>query len=198
MKTNAKSKSNEAQRIVTPEFRAAFVHVHKVQEYLGKKSYSIVMLVSKKKDISKYKLAIEMAIRNQWPKKSERPTELINPILDGDSAKFEKYQGYKGHWAIKASTGEDYKPEVIGEDGEEIISPSDFYPGCYARAEVYARAFDVGDNQGVHFILNSVMKTKDGTPFGGKKAAKDVFASYLNESGEESNESEGEEEEDFT
>lgn len=187
-----KTKSDEMQRVVTPEFVAYFPHLFTANEYGGKKSYSITMGLKKTTDISKMKLAAKLAkIEKYGRDESEWPEAIESPFLDGDSPKFKDRIGYKGHWIVKASTGEQYKPEVIdATDGEPILNAADFYAGCIARAEVYARVWEFGDKVGVHFILNSVVKIRDGKPIGGKKPAKDAFASFIG--------SESEEEADFT
>lgn len=173
----------EKQKIVTPEFRVSYPHVFKTNSIKGSKpKYSVTMLFKKSSDLSTIKEAIKNAkIAKYGPNKSDWPEDLETPVLDGDSKKYADKEGYKGHWAIKASTGEDQKPGVYGPDAgpdgkvQPITDPSEFYPGCYAKAYVYAYVWDNEFGQGVGFILDHVQKIKDGKSFGGKKPGDQVF-----------------------
>lgn len=177
----AKEKVESAQRIVTPEFRVSFPHVHKPSAMKGAKpKYSVVMLFPKNKDLSVVKLAIKAAkIEKFGPNKDEWPTGVASPVVDGDEPKYANYEGYAGNWAIKASSNEDSKPGCVDyPDANDIIVPSDFYPGCFARAQVFARVWEFPEGSGrfgVHFILDHVQKMKEGKAFGGKKSAKEAF-----------------------
>jgi hypothetical protein len=205
MPTEKKKKINrEKCRTVTPTFRVSYPHVFKPQAYrdTDKPKYSITMLFPKSADLSPLKEIIKQAkIAAFGPDKSEWPDELESPVSDGnthiDEATGEIKEGYKDHWVVKASSNEDQKPSVVDQDVEPIINQSDFYPGCYARAQVLATTWKYMRKQGVMLILDHVQKVKDGKPFGGKMPADKVFQPI--NSGEsddfqtEENESEGEE-----
>lgn len=177
----------EKQRILTPEFRVSYPHVFKPNSIKGSPpKYSVTMLFKKSADLSVIKLAIKHAkIAEFGPDPDNWPEDLESPVTDGDKPKYADKEGYKGHWAIKASSNEDSKPGVVDEQVEPITEQSVFYPGCYARAQVFARVWEFGGKQGVHFILDHVQKTKDGKSFGGKKAASEVFNPIVGEDGGE-------------
>lgn len=174
----AVAKANkEKQRILTPEFRVSYPHVFKPNAMKGgKPKYSITMLFSKNSDLSVVKEAMRQAKLNKFGSKENWPDDLESPVTDGDNAKHADKEGYKGHWAIKASTNEDQKPGVVDANVEPIVSQGDFYPGCYARAYVYAYVWEFGGKQGVGFILDHVQKLREGKSFGGKKPVEQVFS----------------------
>lgn len=167
----------EKARILTPEFRVSYPHVFQPNSFKGSKpKYSVTMLFPKTADLAVIKNAIRQAKINKFgPNKGDWPAELESPIVDGDAPKHADKDGYKGHWAIKASTNEDQKPGVVDVNVKPILSASDFYPGCYARAFVYVYVWEFMGKQGVGLILDHVQKLRDGKSFGGKKPAEQVF-----------------------
>ncbi len=188
---NSKAKALMAEwkkkcRFVTSEFRTSYLHVFKPQGFKGaEEKYSLVMLVKKKTNLKEYQRAMKYAKMVMFgADESDWPDNIESPIQDGDSKKNRTKEGYKGHWAIKASTSKDQKPTVVGmkkdADGNvmPIADPAEFVSGDYARAQVFARVWEFPEgsgNYGVQFILDHVQKTKDGKHFGGKKAATEVF-----------------------
>lgn len=207
--TNKPQKSQadkDACRMITPEFRVSYPHIFKPQapKPTDKKKYSITMLFPKDSDLmgiglDKKPISIKQIIKNAkvaafGPDKSKWP-ELESPVQDGDDPKFADKDGYKGHWVIKASTSEEQRPGVVGPDATPITDPAAVYPGCYARAYVYACNWEYMKRQGIMFILDHVQKTRDGKAFGGKKPVEQVFSPVESE-GSESPDSD--EEDDFT
>jgi hypothetical protein len=175
MAKTEKKTDTDGQRTVTPTFRVAFPHVFKPSGMKGTEpKYSITMLFDKKTDLSRLKLAMKHArIEKFGPDKKNWPDNLENPVKDGDE--FPDYEGYAGCWAIKATSSQEYKPTVVDEDVQEILDVSKFYPGCHARAQIYARVWEFGSKMGIQFILDMVQKTGDGDRFGGRKSAESVF-----------------------
>ena len=180
MAKTANTDSRDKCRFVTDEFRVSYPHVFKAQGLAGSKpKFSVTMLFSKKADLSKIKLAIKHAKIAQWVADPKNWAEKIeSPVVDGDAPKYADKEGYKGHWAIKASTSEDARPGVVDRDLEPITDPSVFYPGCFARAQVFARVWEFPKDSGrfgIHFILDHVQKTKEGKSFSNRKDAAEVF-----------------------
>lgn len=185
-------------RIITPEFRVSYPHLFKPNQVkpTDKPKYSITMLY--RKDMKLVGLAptapgaapversLQEVIKNakiaHFGPKENWPEDLESPVTDGDDPKFKDKDGYKGHWVIKATTSEDQKPSVVGPDADEygklraITDPAELYPGCYARAYIYAYVWEYMNKQGVGFILDHVQKTRDGKSFGGKKSVEQVFS----------------------
>lgn len=172
----ATKSDKEKSRLLTPEFRVSYPHVFKANSIKGSKpKFSVTMLFPKDSDLSPIKNAIrEAKIAAYGPNKADWP-EVDSPVTDGDKPKYADKEGYKGHWAIKASTNEDQRPGVVDENVQPIVDPSKFYPGCYARAYVYAYCWEFAGKRGVGFILDHVQKLRDGKSFGGKKPADQVF-----------------------
>ncbi len=188
-----KTEKQDSRRFVTDEFRVSYPHVFKPQGMPGAEpKYSITMLFSKKADLSKIKLAIKHAkIAEFGPDQADWPEGLASPVEDGDQPKYADKEGYKGHWAIKASTSQEQKPGVVDMDLEPIVDPSVFYPGCFARAQVFARVWEFpkkSGRYGLHFILDHVQKTKEGKSFSNRKAANEVFDPIAGASEESSGE----------
>lgn len=177
MKEKKEKKSNLA-KIITPKFRVAFPHVFKPSAMPGadKEKYSVVMLYKKSQDLTPIKRALRAAKIAKFGADKDEWPDLESPVVDGDDSQFEDYEGYKGHWAIKASTNPDQKPSVVDENVDPIVDQGDFYPGCYAIASVFAFVWKFGKKEGVSFILDHIQKVGDGKPFGGKKPADQVFS----------------------
>jgi hypothetical protein len=175
--------ARERQRILTPEFRVSYPHVFKPNAMQGSKpKYSITMLFPKNADLGVIKEAIRQAKLNAYGPKENWPSDLESPVTDGDAAKHADKEGYKGHWVIKASTNEDSKPGVVDANVEEILNQGDFYPGCYARAYIFAFAWEFAGKRGISFILDHVQKLRDGKAFGGKKPVDQVFQPHQGKS----------------
>lgn len=188
---------------VTPEFRVSYPHVFKpnVIKKGDKPKYSIVMLFKKDTDMTVIKELIKQAKiaefgpKENWPVDKKGKSTLESPVLDGDDEKYEDNEGYAGHWVVKATTNEEQKPTVVGPDLEPILDQTEFYPGCYARAAVFARVWEYMGKQGVQFILDHVQKTRAGKAFGGKKPADQVFSPI--EANDDADDSNAEDDEDF-
>lgn len=173
------SKQNDiaAKRCTTPEFRASYSNVLKPKAFGDQEpKYSVVMLFSKKTDISALKKAANAAITEKWGSdKTKWPKGLRTPFRDGDTEK--DSAEYKGHTFVAASSKK--APGVVDQRLNEIMSDANtsdgFYSGCYARATLIAFAYDTNGNRGVSFALQNVQKLRDGKPFSGKKSASEDF-----------------------
>lgn len=182
-----KKTDKDLVRIVTPEFRVSYPHVFKAQAPKpgDKLKFSVTMLFPKDSDLMgtapngsprSLKEVMKNAKLAEFGSKENWPEGLISPVNDGDSPEYKDREGYKGHWVIKAVSGEDQRPSVVGPDMVPLTEPADFYPGCYARAYIYAYVWTYMNKQGVGFILDHVQKLRDGKSFGGKKPVEQVFS----------------------
>lgn len=184
----AKAKSDkDLCRLITPEFRVSYPHLFKAQapKPTDKPKFSVTMLYPKTSDLmgqspSGEPRSIKAVIKNaklaEFGGKENWPEDLESPVIDGDDAKYAEKAGYAGHWVIKATTSEDQRPSVVDADMTPIADAADVYPGCYARAYVYAYVWEYMGRQGVGFILDHVQKLRDGKSFGGKKPVEQVFS----------------------
>ncbi len=180
-------KTKDLCRIITPEFRLSYPHVFKPQQIkpTDKPKYSITMLFKKDVELMgqspdgkprTLKSVITQAKIAAFGGKENWPEGLESPVIDGDLPKYADKEGYKGHWVIKATTSEDQRPSVVGPDMTPITEPAELYPGCYARAYVFARVWEYMGKQGIQFILDHVQKLREGKSFGGKKPVEQVFS----------------------
>ncbi len=179
-------------RVVTPPFRVSYPHLFKAQAPEGSKpKFSVTMLFPKDKDMIGTTLdgaprSLKAAIKNcklaTFGPKESWPVGIESCIRDGDGGDFidaatgKPPEGYAGHWVIKATSNEDSQPGLVDEEGVPIVKPADFYPGCFARAYIFAYHWTFGKKQGIGFILDHVQKTDEGKPFGGKTPIGQVFA----------------------
>lgn len=185
-------------RMITPEFRVSHPHVFKAQapKPTDRKKFSITMLFPKNVDLlgqtcDGKPIKLQDIIRNaklvHYGPKENWPEDLESPVNDGDGkAGIDKKtgkrkEGYAGHWVIKATTNEDQRPGIVDENAVPITDQAKFYPGCYARAYIYARRWEYMGKEGVQFILDHVQKTRDGKSFGGKKPIDQVFGPVASE-----------------
>lgn len=194
MQTEKVSKENKDRAsAVTPVFRLSFPHLFKPSGMKGTPvethKYSITMLFEKGDDdgtkdanMKWFNDLVRQARINKFGKDKDKWPKTLHPLKnsdnDGDSPKHVSKQGYKEHWALKASTDQDHKPTVWDQNVKEIIDPSKVYPGCYCKAEVYCYVWEFpkgSGKYGVSLMLNKVQKVKDGESFGGGKPADQVF-----------------------
>lgn len=196
-----KTVKKDLTKILTHEFRVSYPHLFKAQAFGdAEPKYSVTMLFSKKSDMSAITRAITAAKTAKWGAKDKWPKMKYPVYLDGDDEdvyldqKGDEKKGYKGHWVIKATAREDQRPGLVDENVEDITDQRLFYPGCYARAQVFVQAWDNKFGKGVSFYLDHVQKTRDGESFGGKKPADQVFTP-INNGGMDEDESETESDE---
>lgn len=158
-------------KVLTPEFRVSFPSVFQAKSNFDgqEPKYSIVMLFPKTADLSRLKAIAKQALDEKWPG-DKKPKNLRTPLRDGDEKELE---GYAGHIFINCSTK--LKPGIVNANRDPIISPDEFYAGCYARATVNAYAYDTAGNAGVAFGLQNIQKLRDGEPFSGRTKAEDDF-----------------------
>jgi hypothetical protein len=178
----AKTETMSSKKVMTPEFRVSFPNVFQPRSaFDGQEAkYSIVMLFSKKTDISALKKLAQAVAREKWGDKI--PKGMRNPFRDGDVEK-EGMDGYAGCVFVTASSKT--KPGLVDQSVQPIITGDDFYAGCYARATVNAFAYDRAGNVGVSFGLQNIQKLRDGEPFSGRTKAEDEFSAVMTEEGQD-------------
>lgn len=167
-----------ADKIITPEFRAAFVGLFRPtaprENPDGKKKYSIRAVFMPGTDMSALKAAAKTVAGEKWgaqmPKTMRSPfrtnEELDNPIpgVPDDAV------------VMTFSANEDRKPGLVDAGLQDIIDDSEVYAGAWFRAQVRAYAYDTQGNRGVAFGLENVQKTSDDDPLGsGRMPASKAF-----------------------
>lgn len=221
-KNEVKAADKDGCRLITPEFRLSYPHLAKAHapKEGDKPKFSVTMLFPKDSDLMGQYIAgydeesgqpklkprsLKKVIANakivEFGSLDDVPDDLESPVTDGDDPKHADKEGYAGHWVIKASTSEDQRPGTVDENGkpipiEQLVQK--LYPGCWARAYVYAYVYFYPSRQkpmkkGVSFILDHVQKLRDDKSFGGKKPVDQVFGPAPGRDGDE----EGEDSSDF-
>ncbi len=165
---------------VTPIFRVSYPNVFKPRfNSLSKKNeFSIQALFKKGEDLAALKKAAAQACEKKWgADQTKWPKNLKSPFKDqGDMAK----EGVLGDGLEAGAIVMNYKcdsqPAIRDAANTSFITePSKFYAGCYARASVYALAYDVNGGRGVTFLLNHLQFAKDGAPFSGRPSVESAF-----------------------
>ena len=182
--------TSTSKKVVTPTFRASFVHVFEPRqnEQSGKLEYSVKMIFDKDADLTPLKDIIKEAVRNKWG--SNPPKNLKVPLRDGNDSDLDKYPE-DANKIIANAKSVMYPPGLIdAKTKQEIIDPKEFYSGCYARASIVAYAYD-NVSKGVAFGLQNLLKIRDGEPLVNRASAESDFAGVIdsvqNEVGEDSN-----------
>lgn len=159
--------AKKSSQVLTPEFRVSFPAVFQARSAAEgqEPKYSITMLFPKTADISVLKTAVLDAIIGKWGKKEDGkwPKGLRLPFRDGSE---KDYDGYEGVTFCTASSK--MRPGLVDQSRQAIISPEEFYGGCYARATIAAFAYDKAGNKGVSWGLRNIQKIRDGEPFSGR------------------------------
>jgi len=190
MTTNTTEKSTKVSQtqVLTPEFRVSYPAVFQPKSAAEgqEPKYSISMIFPKAKNAdgtwesvmdsapTEMKAAVAAAIVAKWgADRAKWPKGLKLPFRDGS----EKDQDGYGEGVIFVNASSKNKPGVVDQTVTDIIEPSKFYGGCYARAKINAFAYDKAGNRGVAFGLNNVQLIRDGEPFGGRSDPKSDFDS---------------------
>lgn len=168
-------------KIITPEFRAAFISVFRAtaprENPDGKKKYSVRAVFMPDADVSALKKAAADAAATKWgknvPKNVRSPfrtnEELDNPIPGvPDDA-----------YILTFSANEDRRPGVVDNGLQDIIDESELYSGAWFRAQVRPYAYEAAGNRGVSFGLENIQKLRDDDPLGsGRMPASKAFEAF--------------------
>ena len=190
-----KTTTQDRIRIVTPEFRVSFPRVFEAKAVnVGDKAkFSIQMLFRVKADpkkphevvvdITPLKNAVKAVLvqqfgpdQSKWPafKKPDGSPAVRLPFRDGKEKGEVDGYGY-GDGIVFCSATSINKPEVVDQQKNPILVPSDFYGGCFARASLNLYWYEVKGNKGVALGLQNIQKLRDGEPFSGRSRASDDF-----------------------
>lgn len=191
----------EKCRIVTPVFMVSYPHVlvpHKPQG-ADKAKFSISMHFPKDREIigttragKEVSLAaiVKRAKKFGWGEDESKWPKFRSWKKDGDDEKYEGKPGHAGHWIVRATCNADQPPMVVDENMERITEAANFYPGCKARAYIFAYPWEFMGKHGIGFILDHVQKVGKGKPLSGKAPVEDVFAPVISDDEDEKSSSE--------
>lgn len=158
-----------ADKLITPEFRAAFVGLFRAtapkENPEGKKKFSVRAVFMPDTDMRPLKEAAKVAMSDKWganiPKNLRSPfrtnEQLDNPIpgVPDDAI------------VMTFSANEDRRPGLVDANLNDIIDDSEVYAGAWFRAQVRAYAYEASGNRGVAFGLENIQKLRDDEPLGG-------------------------------
>ena len=169
------TKKTNPLKVVTPKFRLSFPELFEAKVYEDQAAkFSIKMLFDKKTDLAPLKAVVKKAIQEKWGDNNIKGLTL--PFVDGNEKDLD---GYENTIVVGASSK--FKPQVVNQKLEEILTADDIYAGCFARAAINAYAWEAKNKQGkvikrgVSFNLESVQKLSDGERFVKVPDAKDTF-----------------------
>lgn len=173
----SKTTTNQTTKVITGKVRLSYAHLFKpvaLSEDQDPK-YSVCLLIPKsdKATLKKINAAIEAAKQagaSLWGGKV--PNNLKTPLRDGDDERPDQPE-YENCYFINASSKT--APGVVDKDVQPILSSTEIYSGCYARASVNFYPFSKAGNKGIACGLNNVQKIADGDYLGGRSRAEDDF-----------------------
>lgn len=173
-------------KVMTPPFRANWVFLFQPREAkeVGKKpQYSVTCLFKKGENLDALKKAANAAIVEAWgADKAKWPKELKLPFKDQGTATRTKDDGTEflpaGYeaGAIYFEAKSQIQPTVVDSKLNRIIDESEVYSGCYMRATVTFKAYDVSGKKGITVYLQNLQKIKDGDSLAGRTRAEDEFS----------------------
>jgi hypothetical protein len=180
-------KKTNVMKVVTPKFRLSFPELFEPKAFENQAAkYSCQMLFDKKTDLSSLKNVVKKAIKDKWGENP--PKGLTLPFKDGNEKDLEGYQDM-----IVVSAASKFRPQVVDQKLEAILTADDIYAGCYARAAVNAYAWEYKNakgqvmKRGVSFNLESLQKLAEGERFVKRPDASETFDSVDDGSDDVSN-----------
>jgi len=152
-------------KIKLQNVRLSFPSIFKKAQFEGVEGKYEATLLLDKND-KKTKAIMDKAINELIAEAKIKVPDDKKAIKDGDAIFEEKeYDGYEGHWAIKASSSR--RPTVINRDKTPVTEDDNIvYAGCYVNAII---SFWIQNNKygkRVNANLYGIQFIKDGTPFG--------------------------------
>jgi hypothetical protein len=145
--------------------RLSFPSLFQKAVFEGKEGKYEATFLIPKEDV-KTKKAIDDAIAKALAEAKVKVPSANYCLKDGDDIFAEKeYEGYEGHWAIKA--GNSKRPTIINRDKTPLIAEDEvIYAGCYVNAVIDIWIQNNSYGKRVNANLYGVQFNKDGENFG--------------------------------
>lgn len=170
--------------ITTGLVRLSYLHVFKPSSFAegqdAKYSVSILIPKSDTSTLEAVRGAIQeardMGKSTLWGGKI--PSNLWDPLRDGDTKYDDEHPEYKGHYFLtaKRSTSQG-RPTLIGKDGSDLIDETELYSGCWARVNLSFFPYS-NTTKGVGCSLEGIRKVRDDKKFGGGMSSKQVRSAF--------------------
>lgn len=171
-KSKSKDKSND-NKLMLRGVRLAFPSLWKKATFEGDETKFEATFLVPKKD-KKTKKALMKLIEDCKEQNKIKTNKVF--VRDGDDPEFEDYDGYAGHWCVKAANT--VRPKVLDRDKSHLTEEDGvIYSGCYVNAQISPWAQNNKWGRRINANLLGVQFVKDGEPFsgGGKTADDDDF-----------------------
>lgn len=173
-------KTPATTNLITPPFRASFVHLVKPRAAAegAPEKYSL-MVVLPESDPKTAPFLADLQARCDAVAKEKfggkLPKKMRLPFRDGDEE--DNRPEWAGCVVFPASASLEFKPQIVDTDLQEIIDPAELYSGAWYRVSLrpYAWEHPTG-GKGVSIGLVNVQKVRDDDPFSGGVKAADEFA----------------------
>ena len=183
----ATDKKKGALKVITPKFRLSFPELFEPKAFEDQAAkYSIQMLFGKKTDLAPLKNVVKLAVKEKWG--DNPPKGIVYPFKDGNEKDLEGYED-----TIVVGAASKFKPQVVDQKIEAILTADDIYAGCFARAAINAYAWEYKNakgqvmKRGVSFNLESVQKLAEGERFVKRADASELFDEVDDGSNDSSN-----------
>lgn len=161
-------------KIKLQNVRLSFPSLFRKAVFQGEETkYEATMLIDKENQDELYqKLKAGIAEKIKTDLKGTKLPANKLCLKDGDEI---EYDGFAGHWSIKASNNK--RPMVIDKDKSPLTQDDDrVYAGCYVNAIIELWAQNNGFGKRINANLLGVQFAKDGQPFAdGVSASADDF-----------------------
>ena len=179
--TNTSGNTASSTVITGRRTRLSYAQLFEPKGFDGSKPvYSASLIIPKddKRTLDLIRSAIKAAYdagayKLRGNSKNTPALEDINlPLNDGDK-KRPNDPAYANSYYINAKNQD--QPKLFGLDGEEVMSRSDLYSGCYARCKIQFYCYNRNGNKGIAASLLGLRKSADGKPLGGSICTADDF-----------------------
>lgn len=118
--------------------------------------------------------AIEAEKTAQWG--ANAPPSAGSTLYDGDTdPKYNIKPENHGHYILNSSSAAEQPPILVDMNGQKVINPATFYPGCYVNADVGFYGYDKGVSKGIAAGLNGVQFVQDGERLDNRPTAEQMF-----------------------
>lgn len=157
-------------KVIAKNVRCVYPKLFEADDFMGKKRYSIGLLIPKESEQAKQiKAAIMEAAKAQW----------------GDKAadKIKSFQGSKQSWCLRDYDENTYQvnakraaergvPAVVDQHKNDLTQDSGLpYGGCWVNASIVLSAYNKNGAQGITCFLNGVQLVKEDEPLSGSGSA---------------------------
>lgn len=162
----------DPRRIITPKARLNYFHgfTPRPGPSGGEPMYSYVLVFEKDADLTEMKNAAWVAAQEKWGDKA-KTMKLRSPFRPNSDR--EGQEGFPPG-GIFITCRSNTQPQYVDEGKRPITSADELYSGCYARAALFAHAYETAGNRGITFIAGPLQRMEKAARLDNRMTA-DVF-----------------------